>query len=184
MAIQTDGRTLPSALLYSLDRGSQRRTSPLEICYSQNRKWIYFFRRNALWELFFPGEGLLRFIFSRRRPFKNYFFKGGLVKFIFSRGLFGIFFPLYKPIKKVPNIFFSHLCNWVWQSLVALNLISIILYHPFCVVFWEWIPNSGFIFSWGGPFEIYFFLEKAFALKIIGAKNNGVIIHQLSLIHQ
>ncbi len=36
--------------------------------------WIYFFPRRAFWDLFFLGECILRFIFSRGRPFDIYFF--------------------------------------------------------------------------------------------------------------
>ncbi len=50
----------------------------------KNRKWIHFFCGNAFWELFFPGEGLLRFIFSWGRPFEIYFFlEKGLRNFFF-----------------------------------------------------------------------------------------------------
>ncbi len=50
----------------------------------KNGKWIYFFRGNAFWELFFPGEGLLRFIFSLRKTFWDLFFPGeGPPKFFF-----------------------------------------------------------------------------------------------------
>ncbi len=99
----------------------------------KNRKWIYFFPQNAFWELFFPEEGLLRLIFSWRRPF-DIFFQGGLLisdsllKFIFSWGWLRSFFSLYEPIKRWP-FFFSH-DNF-----------------------------SGFIFSWGRPL---FFLEDGF----------------------
>ncbi len=70
--------------------------------------------------------------FPRECLLRNIFFQGGLLKFIFSWGLLRIFFSLYKPIKNCLIFFFSH------------------------EIF------SGFIFSWGGPFEIYFFLVKAF----------------------
>ncbi len=83
----------------------------------------YFFLEKATWDLFFPGEGPLKFFFSRE-AFWNLFFPGGG---------FEIFFSLYEPIKKLPKIFFFSHENF-----------------------------SGFIFSWGGHFEIYFFLGKAF----------------------
>ncbi len=70
--------------------------------------------------------------FSWRRPFEI-FFSGEAFRNLFFPGGGFDFFSLYRPIKKLPKIvFFSHK-NF-----------------------------SGFIFSWGGPFEIYFFLGKAF----------------------
>ena len=79
--------------------------------------------------LFFPREDLLEIIFSRRRslgiyffpenPFWNeLFFQGGLLEFIFSWGWLPNFFPLYKPIKKVPKFFFlSRKFVWIYFSL-------------------------------------------------------------------
>ncbi len=56
----------------------------------KNRKWIYFFCVNAFWELFFPGEGLLRFI-SWRRASEIFFlnFPRASTKIIYGRPLRG-----------------------------------------------------------------------------------------------
>ena len=88
----------------------------------------YFFLEKASWDLFFPGEGLLRFIFFPGRPFEIYFFLGVASKIFFlSQKYFWIYFFLRRAFW---DLFFLE------EGLLR------------------------FIFSWGMPFEIYFFLEK------------------------
>ncbi len=92
---------------------------------------------------FFPGEGLLKFIFSWRKPFEFFFSKEAFWNLFFPRGRFGIFFSLYKPIKKVPKFIF-----------LSQNLTKFIF---------SWgRPFWNLFFSWGRPLENYIFLRKAF----------------------
>ena len=59
----------------------------------------YFSLEKASGDVFFTGEGLLKFIFLSREAFLNLFFPGGGFDF----------FSLYKPIKNLPKFFFlSH----------------------------------------------------------------------------
>ena len=100
----------------------------------KNQKWIYFFRGNALWKLFFPGEGLLRFFFSWKRPFE-FFCREAFWNLFFPGSGFEIFFSF--------KIFFPYIS----QSKYCLK--SFFFSHEHFL---------DLFFSWGGPFEIFFWV--------------------------
>ena len=96
-------------------------------------------RKNRKWIYFFCGNAFWKLFFPGKGLLK-FFFPGRPLKFFFFLEVAPKLFSVYKPIKRVPN-FFS-------LTKICLNLL---------------FPEESllkFIFSWGRPSEIYFFLRK------------------------